>query len=231
MLFESNVELTVQEAYDRARLTETTGNNFDDALAQFRVLHKRVPDDALVCFSLGARLLDRDDASGCALIEQAMRLDENTILDGCELLRDYHWRNGRKEEAKIWHQRLVERSQLQEAAIRERNQALLIDRFEHHGLSDAEVARLRAALAFIPGLRKAYFVRKHVEHLKHLPCYVLGYCVTGFFQLHNEWRSAEVLQQIQKSVHFPGETMIINVEGANYRFGWKFRRISGARVL
>jgi Zn-dependent protease with chaperone function len=230
-LFESDAELTVQEAYDRARLTETTSNDFDDALAQFRALHERAPDDPLVCLSLGARLLGRNDAGGCKLIEQAMRLDENTILEGCELLRDFHWHNGGKEEAQTWHQRLIERSQLQEAARKERNQLLLTDRFEHHGLSDAEAAELRAALAAIPGLRKVYFVRKRVKYLTHLPCYVLGYRVTRFFQLHSQRRSAEVLQRIQESVPFPGETILINVEGENYRFGRKFRWMRKARIL
>jgi hypothetical protein len=83
----------------------------------------------------------------------------------------------------------------------------------------------------IPGLRKAYFVRKRVEHLAHLPCYVLGYRVTGFFQLHSKRRAMEVLRQIQESVPFPGETLIINVEGANYRFRRKFRWMRGARIL
>jgi Zn-dependent protease with chaperone function len=228
---EDGSELTVQEAYDRARLTETIGDDVDDALAQFRALHQRAPDNALACFGLGVRLLSRDDANGCALVEHAMSLDENMIVNGCEQLRDYHWRNGRKEEAHAWHQRLVERSQLLEAAIEERSQVWLSDRFERHGLSEDVVDELRAALMAIPGLRKAYLVRKRVEHLAHLPCYVLGYRVTGFFQLHSKRRAMEVLRQIQESVPFPGETLIINVEGGNYRFGRKFRWMRGARIL
>lgn len=100
--FESGAELTVQEAFDRAKLTDTIGDNHDDALAQLRALHERVPDDALVCFNLGSCLLNREDASGCALVEHAMHRDENAIAAGCELLRDYHWRKGRKEEAHTW---------------------------------------------------------------------------------------------------------------------------------
>ena len=229
--FESGAELTPQEAFDRAKLTETTGNNPDDALAQFRVLHERVPDDAVVCFSLGARLLNRDDASGYALVEHAMQLDENTIVSGCELLRDYHWRQNETEEAHTWHQRLVERVQLQEAATKERSQVLLQDKFERHGLSDEALNELRNQLKSIPGLRKAYYVKKRVKHLAHLPFYVFGYRVTGFFQLHSKQRAREVLRQIQESVRFPGETILINVEGDNYRFGRKFQWMRGAKVL
>jgi Zn-dependent protease with chaperone function len=229
--FETGTELTVQEACDRARLTESIGNNPDGALAQFRALHERAPDDAMVCFSLGARLLRRDDASGCALVEQALHLDENAVAACCEVLRDYHWRNGRKEEAHAWHQRLVEGMQVQEVAATERNRIFLRDIFEPHGLSDDALAELRNQLQAVPGLRKAYLMKKQVKHLPHLPCYVFGYRVTSFFQLHSKRRAQEVLQHIQQSMRFPGETMIINVEGDNYRFGWKFGRMRGARVL
>jgi hypothetical protein len=39
------------------------------------------------------------------------------------------------------------------------------------------------------------------------------------------------MQAIQERVQFPGETLIFNVEGENYRFGRKFTWIRGSRVL
>ena len=222
---ESGAELTLQNAYDRARLTESVGSNADSALDQLRALHERAPEDPVVCFALGARLLGRDDDSGRALVESALQLDEDFTLQACEALRDYHWRNGRKEEANAWYQRLVERAQLQEAAGKERNQVTLRDKFEHHGLPEDAFARLRAQLQAIPGLRKAYFVKKRVEHLAHRPCYVLGFTVTGPFRFHSTKRAGEVLQRIQGAVQFPGETLILNVEGENYKFGRKVRRM------
>ncbi len=229
--FEAGAELTLQEAYERARLTDSTGKDADAALAQFRALHGRAPDDPLVCLGLGARLLGRDDRDGCALVERAMHLDENAILTGCELLRDFHWRAGRKEEAHAWHQRLVERAQLQEAAEKERSEVTLRDRFERHGLPEADLAALREALGKIHGLRRAYLVKKRVRHLPHRPCYVLGFAVTAFWQLHSRQRAVDVLRRIQESVRFPGETLIIGVEGDNYRFGRKMRWMRGTRVL
>lgn len=227
----AGAELTVQDAYDRALLTETIGNNPDDALAQFHALHERAPDNAMVCFALGIRLLKRNDAGGCALIEQAMHLDENAIANGCEQLRDYHWRNENKELAHGWHQRMVDRLQLQEAATKERNQVSLNDKFERHGLPDEALAPLRDALRNIHGLRKAYLVKKRVKHLPHSPCYILAFRTTRWFQPHSKQRRQKVLQQIKESVPFPGETIIISVEGDNYRFGHKFRWIRGARIL
>lgn len=228
---DAGAELTVQEAYDRANLTESIGHNADDALAQFQALHERAPDDALVCFSLGARLLSRNDAGGCALIEHTMCLDENATANCCELLRDYHWRNEHPDEAHAWHQRLVERVALQEAATRERNGVSIHDRFERHGLPDEDLAALRSALRSIPGLRRAYLVRKRVEHLSHSPCFVFGFKTSRWFQLHSDSRAKEVLRLIQESVSFPGETILIDLEGNNSQFGRKFSWMRGARIL
>jgi Zn-dependent protease with chaperone function len=229
--YERGAELTLQDAYDRARLTESIGGDADAALGQYRALHERAPDDAVICLGLGARLLARDDESGRALVERAMQLDEDAILQGCEVLRDYHWRNGREEEAQACHQRLVERAQLQREADKERNQVTLRDKFELHNLPEDAFAELRARLRAIPNLHKAYFVKKKVSHFAHRPCYVLGFGVTGLFQLHSKKRASEVLQRIQETVQIPGETMIINVDGDNYRFGRKFRWMRGARIL
>jgi Zn-dependent protease with chaperone function len=229
--FAGGTELTLQEAYDRARLTETAGRDRDAALDQFRTLHGRAPDDPVVCMALGARLLALDEASGIGLIEHAMSLDESTILEGCELLRDYHWRNGNKDGAHAWHGKLVERSELEQAAEKERGEVSLNDKFERHGLSDEAAEELRAALKAVAGLRRAYFVRKRVKHFADRPCYVLAYRAVGHFQLHREKRVKEVLQNIQETVRFPGETVIISVDGKNYRFDRKFFWMRGARLV
>lgn len=228
---QSGAKLTLQDAYDRATLTESVGGDSDAALEQFRALHERAPDDSVICLSLGGRLLARADDAGRAMVERAMQLDENAIVRGCELLRDYHWRSGRKEEANAWHRRLIERAELQQAADKERNWVLLKDKFERHDLPESTIEGLRDQLRAIPGLRKAYFVKKHVMYLAHRPSYVLGYSSTGSFQFHSKKRAAEILQRIQETVQFPVQTMIINVDGDNYRFGRKFRWMKGARIL
>lgn len=227
----SGAELMPDEAFDRARLTESSGNNADDALQQFRDLHERNREDAIACLALGARLLDKDDDSGCALIERAMQLDEDITTKGCELLRDYHWRKGREEESRTWHRRLVERIELQQAAEKERNEIRLTDKLECHQLSDDELAKLCTRLQTIPKLRKAYLVKKVVKHFAQRPCYVFGFSVTSLLQFHSKKRVSEILQQIQEAVEFPGETILINVDGDNYRFGRKFHWMRGARIL
>lgn len=227
----SGTELGLQEAYDRAVLTESVGADPESALAQFRALHARAPGDATACFALGARLLARDEADGVPLLEQTMQRDEFAIVKCSELLRDYHWRGGRKAEADAWHQRWLARAAEERGAEKERSQVTLKDKFERHGLAAQELARLLAHLREVPGLRKAYLVRKRVAHLTHRPLYVLGYRASALFQPGVKKRAAAVMRGIQERVQFPGETLIVNVEGGNYRFGRKFAWMRGSRVL
>lgn len=229
---DSGAQLTPQDAYDRAWLTESIGGDAASALAQFRSLHDRHPESSVACYALGARLLARDDPAGCELVQRAMQLDEFSICGGAELLRDYHWRNGREEEAHAWHKRLIEREATERAAENERVSVRLTDKLDRHGLSEAELERLRAQLREIAGLGKVYFVRKRVEYLEHRHLYVLGFKLTGrLMSLRGKERAKEVLRQIQQNVAFPGETLILNVERDNYRFGRKLAWVRGARIL
>ena len=228
---QSGVELTVQEAFDRALLTESTAHDADAALEQLRALHARSPDDTVVAFALGARLLRRDDADGVALVERAAARDARMTARAAEQLRDYHWRAGREDAARNWHARLVDRVTLEQAAEKERSGVTLADKFEVNGLDTEARAALVAQLRAVPGLRKAYFVRKRVANFPERPCYVLGYTVSSWFTLLSKQRVAAVLQAIQETVAFPGETLILNVEGGNYRFGRRFFWMRGARVV
>ncbi len=228
---DSGAELTLPEAYERATLTESAGGDVDAAIEQFRALNARAPDDPVALFSLGARLLGRDDATGRALVERAMQGDEDFIVPGCESLRDYCWRTGSEEEAREWHRRLLERAALQEAAAKERSEVRLTDKFERHGLSTEALGRLQAQLKAIPGLRKAYFVRKLVRHLPERTSHVLGFTVGSVLHWHTKRRAADALERIRTAVEFPGATTIICVEGANYRFGRKFRWMRGSRIV
>jgi len=226
---EAMQELSVQEEFDRARLTESCGGDAGKALERFRALHARVPEDPVVLFNLGWRLLERDDEAGLALLESAMAHDETEIRRCCEALRDYCWRKGRKDEAHEWHRRLCERAELEQAAAKERDEVRLKDKLERHDLDPEALARMQAELKSVPGLRKAYFVKKRVQHMPERRCYVLGFTVRGW--LNRKRRTAEVLERIHQAVTWPGETLIISVEGENYRFGRKFRWMRGSRIL
>jgi len=222
-------ELTLQEAYDRAKLTEKYGAGADAALAQFEALQQRAPEDVLLCFALGVRWLNRDEERGMTLVRYAMDHDAEAFVPGAEALRDYYWRLGNHDEAHRWHDHMLERAEANRLAAKERGEVRLSDKYERHGLNEQAVEAIRAKLKVIPGLRKVYFVRKQVKHHPERSFYVLGFTVR--LALRAKRLRTEVQQRVLNEVSFPGETMVLSVEGDNYRFGRKFRWMRGSRIL
>ena len=227
----SGAELSLQEAYDRALLTGSAGGNADACVEQLRALQDRAPDDPILHYTLGVRLLGRDDESGMALLKRAMQRDPWEIVRCCEALRDYCWRKGRKDEAREWHRRMTERMELEHAAKKERDEVRTSDKFERHGMEAEALVQMQAQLKAIPGLRKAYFVRKRVKHMPQRACYVLGFTVGGWLPWGKKGSSQVVLRRIQETVQFPGETLILSIEGEHYQFGRKFRWMRGSRIV
>jgi hypothetical protein len=126
---------------------------------------------------------------------------------------------------------MTERAELEQAAADERNQVTLSDHFERHGLAEHALAHMRAQLKAIPHLRRVYLAKKRVKHFPERACYVLGFAIGSFLRWYNKERAAEALRRIQETLSFPGETLIISIEGDNYRFGRKLRWMRGARVV
>jgi hypothetical protein len=223
--------LTLVERLQRARLTGQVGAGNEAALTQFRALHSEAPDSAVICYELGLRLLRSGDDAGVALIKGAIERDEDALLPGAELLCDYYAGCGRADEARHWHERWLHRAEILRAAEAERGSIRVDDKFEPHGLDDAQIAALRAKLRAIPGIYRAYLVRKHVEQFADRPLLVLGFTTKPWWQQHNAQRAQRIEDEIAKSVPLPHEGRIVCVEASNRRFGRKWRVVQNARVL
>jgi len=224
-------ELSLQEAFELACLTGRHGRGDEVAIEQLQALLVRAPDDPAVLYELGVRLLSRDDEAGRALLARAMERDESEIVRCCEALRDQHWRSGRREEAHEWHRKAVERAALEQVAARERTGLHLHDELEPHELEPQILAGLQEALREVPELRRAYLVRKRVQYLPSHPLYVLGFTVAAPLRWRRAAKVAAAMEHIQRAVVFPGETLIINLQGENRRFGRRFRWRRGARIV
>lgn len=227
----SGPELSVQDAYERALLTESVGSDGGAMIEQLQRLLERDPDHVGACFALGARLLDRDDDAGIELVERGLRREPGTLVHAAALLRDHATRRGRESEASHWHERWAAEAGRLQALEQERTTIRLDDELHGHGLPDAALGALRRQLQAIPGLRRAYLVRKLAPAAGNMPLYVLAYKIGGAFRLHGERRASEILEQIQRKVTYPEQTVFVNLDGANRRFAMKFFWLRGARIL
>jgi hypothetical protein len=209
-------------------LTDEVGGG-EAALAQYRAILADVPDNPVVCYSLGVRLLRSDDDDGIAFIEQAMLRYEEALLPGAELLRDYFARSGRDELARQWHERWLQRAQAIQEAQAEWSDVFQNDVFEPHGLEDARISALCAQLRAIPDLGQAYLVRKRVVHHPERPLMVLAFTVKPW-RWRRVGRSSAVQEAIIKTVDLPHAALIVWMENERYGFlRWRLRR--PARIL
>jgi Zn-dependent protease with chaperone function len=216
--------LSVEERVRRALLTEEVGARNETGLAQFRAVHADAPDNPVVCYALGVRLLRIEDEAGVALIEQAMQRDEEAVLPGAELLRGYFARRGRDELARQWHERWRQRAQLVHEVQTERSDVFQSDVLEPHGLEDAQVAALHARLRAIPDLGKAYLARKRVTHYPERPVLVLAFTVKHW-RSRRAQRSGAIQDTMVKEVDFPHQTIIVWMQGDRYGFlRWRLSR-------
>jgi Zn-dependent protease with chaperone function len=227
---ESGAELTIEEAFTRALLTESVRDQADAALEQFRALHARAPANPLHCLALGSRLLNRDDDAGIEIIKGAIKMDDQIAVQAAEAMRDYNWRHGRKKDAEGWHDYLLARAKPLQAAEKERNELLPSNTFLSHGLSEQQLAEFKVQVRAIGDIRRAYLVRKDVKYFPERVCYILAYRITPWYGFSSKSRNATVQQAIHREVKFPGETIIVLVDGNLKHFEKKMKKVKAARI-
>lgn len=218
--------LPLADAYERALLTENIAHDYEAALQQFRDLQLRAPHDAQLALDLGGRLLARHDASGCVMLERAMRLDDTLAIQCCELLQDFCSRNARASEAEMWQARLADLHR----RARECNELQMYDCFGPHDLNRRELQGLVSQLGSLKGIRSAYLVRKHVSHTPSSELYVLGVRCARRFPLQRRLQAGKILEQLG-TLSCPGETLLLTLDGEYHRFERTFQRIAGSRIL
>lgn len=223
--------LSEQASVELATLAEEVGVDSATALPLLRETAAQFPKSVVARFALARHLLNDGQEEGVQVMEGALRDDPAALLAASELLRNYFRGRGDHASAKIWQDRHVDEALRLQRSRKERQRLLLSDRFAPHELDAAALAKLTQQLKGVKGIKRAYLVRKIDPNLPDRPLYVLGVKSTGFFQLHSRKRAARVVKDITDNVVFPGETMILNVDAALYKFARKMRRVKRSKLL
>ena len=223
--------LSEAEGLQLADLETAVGSGAEAALAVRRGLRARFPGSKPVQFALAAQLLAANEVEGVALMAAVVDAEPGAELSGCQQLRDYFWRTQDKALAEQWQARYLQRATLLQGAQAERAQVTLKDGWLAHGLDAATLAQLVERLRSIPDLRRVYLARKVVHFMPERPLYIVGYRVTPWYRRRDEAAGVAAMQNLQRFDGWPGEAIIVNVEGRFYKFGRKFWRMRGARIL
>ena len=222
--------LATTEGVELAGLEEDVGEGAVRALALRRELVARDPTSSPACFVLARQLLLQGDEAGIALMEDVIKKEPEAVLAASELLREYWWRRGESEKARHWHESAVARTRVLQEGKREREQIKVGDSWLEHGLDAATLGTLVERLQELPDLQRAYLLRKRVTFRAELPLYVLGISAArrGFTRAS---RAPEIIKQLRNSIQFPGETLIVDLDVVDERFGREFRGLAAARII
>lgn len=222
--------LSIEELWNRARWTGEFRSNAE-GVERFRELLAAYPEHAPSRFALGQILLEEDDESGIAEIEKAMATEPTATLDGCFLIYSYLKERGRDTEAKPYYDRATGHYEELELAEAERTRITARDTFLPPDIEAKDMEIIRAALRLQHNVGAAWLVRKQVQHMPELPCYVLGIetrqTVAKFFSSEDNQKLVDVLvEQIQDtpvSLVFVEDDISKNVLKA-------MRKVDGAKI-
>lgn len=223
-------DLPVDDELDRAMLTDGVGGDLDEAMRLLRELRRRAPDDPGVIFNLGIRLLSRDDEEGVELVERAMSIEHQAVIVGSQALAGYYERRGDEQRSRAYSERMFSQLKAYQEGESERGQILASDRFDPHELPAVTIERITEQLRAIDNLKEVYLVRKRVVNFPEIPCYVLGFSLSGMSLLAGGRRTA-ALEQIRDEVEFPGETLILCLDGDNKSFRNPLKNVAESRIL
>ena len=215
--------LSPAEAWERASLTATLHGG-EYALPLIAEIVQTQPENAEANYALGRLLLKENDERGIPYVQKAMSLTPDAVAPGNELLYWYARRQGRAAEAAGYRERAKQAQHVDESGQREREDVSPSDTFVYHGLSSEELAQFRLQLSQFGQIGKAYLVRKQVKYRPDAPLYVLGILPRG---------SADqgLAAVLGPRINFPGETILIILEGGSKKFEKPLSRLSSALIL
>ncbi|HEU0015390.1 MAG TPA: M48 family metalloprotease [Longimicrobium sp.] len=222
--------LPVDEAREHLWLVaELRGD--DEALPPALAFLEQHPDDASIHFLAGRVLAERDDEAAVAHLERAMALDYGYTLASCALAAGLMERLGRDTEAIAYHTRQVECAEAVDEAQRERSAEALThkDRFLPHGLDDAQLAQVRAAIVG-RGVKRAYLVRKEVRRFPEEPLFVLAVVPSWSTDVFLGRPSRRLVEGLLRDVPLPGNAIVLALESDNRPFARPLRAVPGSEV-
>jgi hypothetical protein len=101
-----------------------------------------------------------------------------------------------------------------------------------HEASPAEVERLRGQLSPFPQIKTAYLAQKRLEKFPEKPLYVLGIVTNAsWYQFNRTDSNRQLVNEMVSQVSFPGETLVVVLDGSYKKLLKGFRRLEGSQIF
>lgn len=216
--------------WDQARvLLDLQGDKHLEPLLR-QILGLR-PDHAPANFYLGRWLLDLGNAEGEIYLERVIQEDEDVLPQACAILREHYRRSGQMAKLREVESR-VDRYERDLAASRqERSEFTAGDVLIPHGLTTAELGRLRETLAADPQLARAELAQKQMKFFPKQKFFIL--CVhrwPAWHRLPNSEQDRVLVNRLARAVQLPGRILVIAPSGSFAALAKKFRHLPGTEI-
>jgi Zn-dependent protease with chaperone function len=222
--------LTIEEKWEMANLLE----EFRDGETALPIYQEVLASDAkhaAANFAVGRLILEKMEASGVALIENAMRLDQQYVIPGCELIYQFLTVQGDEQEAKKYFVQALHQAENYQAAQKERARIGFEDSYLPPDLNAEVLNSIRDQIALHQEIDKAYLVRKAVKLMPEIPLYILGFTVNiNWYKYRSDGANSELCHQIAQEIVLPGDLYVVSVDGENKKLRRIMGRIEGALI-
>lgn len=225
--------LAAMEARERAWITADLRGG-EAALPLFQQLAEADPEDPQVRSMLGHLLLERGDEEGLEHLEAAMAANLTMVQPACDAAYAFLRRTGRPEEAERYWTRRQEHQDRMAAAAAERDASNVGpgDVFLPHEMADEAVGVIVEVLRRHRDIASAYLVRKQVRLFPEHPMYVLAVVPDWTWRRGQAGNhSALLIQRLIQEVPFPGDAVVLTLEGNLKKLRKPITRVPGSDVF
>ena len=229
---EQGKELSTEERFAQVELTETVLHQPDIAFGLMKKLYEEDQGNALANYIYGRFLLERKDQTGCAILERSAQLNEFYQVKVYEMLYQFYHEQEINFEAEKYQQLMSERVELEQFAMKEREEVGFKDHFLPHGLTQEALDDLLQQLRKYTGIQQVWFVQKQVQYLKHIPCYILGFSLKKGFGKVDIEAIVQTAKALHENVIFPGETFLLCFDmDENQKIKKNIKCIQAAQII
>lgn len=224
-------KLNTEESWQRIQLTlEFKGDSV--ALPLLKELLDIDDDDVSANYLMGQVLLNQQNKSGIKYIEKAMAKDIHIVVDGCQIIYSFLMQQNDTSTAKLYKQRAEKYYDKMLKAGQEREYIQTSDKFQPHGLSQAQLNSFCQQLSRYTEIKTVYLVQKTVEHFPEKPLYILGVMrKVGFWgEVDTRPKNSYLLKQLSDEIEFHHNIFFLMLTGEHANFEKPLRKVPDALI-
>lgn len=226
----SPAELTDDELLHRAQLYVELRST-EEAIVVLREALKRMPDNVVLNYNLGERLILNGDREGVKVLERVIELKPVYGLELSEIIYQHLMDIGDEKEAKIYLARSFRFKQEMQKAAKERAGLKASDRYKSHEMDERELGLIVKQIAAVPSVSRAFLVCKDVKTLSDRPFYVLIIEVKfPFYRLIDLDERNSIVRSVSKAISLPSEGYVIDMNWAPANLKKALKKIPNALI-